>query len=37
MAVVRSEERIDEGLLRWIRHVERRENNKIPKRFHAGE
>ena len=26
------DERIDEGVLRWLGHVEKMENNKIPKR-----
>ena len=31
------DERIDEGVLRWLRHVERIENDKITKRVYVGE
>ena len=31
------DERIDEGVLRWIGHVERMENDRIAKRVYVGE
>ena len=31
------DERIDEGVLRWVCHVERIEKNRIPKRVYVGE
>ena len=30
-----SDERIDEGVLRWFGHVERMDNNRITKRVHV--
>ena len=34
---VRSDERIDEGVLRWFGHVERMENDRNVKRVYVGE
>ena len=31
------DKKIDEGVLQWFSHVERIENNRIPKRFYVGE
>ena len=31
------DERIDEGVLRWLDHVERMENDRITKRVYVGE
>ena len=30
-------EKINEGVLRWLNHVERMENYRFAKRFHVGE
>ena len=32
-----SDERVDEGVLRWFGHVERMERNRIAKRVYVGE
>ena len=34
---MRSDERIDEGILRWFGHVERLENDRIYKKVYVGE
>ena len=34
---MRSDEKIDEGVLRWFGHVERMENDRIAKRVYVGE
>ena len=34
---MQSDERIDEGVLRWFDHVERMENDRIAKRVYVGE
>ena len=34
---MRSDERNDEGVLRWFGHVEREENDRNPKRVYVGE
>ena len=31
------DEKIDEGVLRWLGHVERMENDRIAKRVYVGE
>ena len=35
--VVRNDEGIDEGVLRWFGHVERMEKDRIVKRVYVGE
>ena len=34
---MRNAERIDEGVLRWLGHVERMENDRIAKSVYVGE
>ena len=34
---MQSDERIDEGVLRWFGHVERMENDRIAKRVYVGD
>ena len=37
MRIVQSDERIDEGVLRWFSHVERMEKDRIARKVYVGE